>query len=238
MLRRIRSWLWAGRGDLPAFSDGVYDQRYINSLLVGLAMHLDGDWGFQLWVDGEWQKKLSGPGNELHVPVFELIPFSGAHLGGWDRMMEIYSPEHLPRPGERILAVGLDTIITGPIDWLFEWAEAPCGFIADPYQPDTISNSVMTFDHEGARILWEAYQEALETKFEGLKMFDRPSEMMLMRKVWEQHRWPLLEDMPSRLLSYKAHSPHVGASVVYFHGSPKPHELSTDTPLGRLWHET
>lgn len=246
-MKLIRSWLWEPAGkDLPEFTRH-YDERYVWALIAGLGRNLTPPWKLQLWVDKYWLDALfqflfSKP---LMVPLLELIPFKGPDVGGWSRMMDIYRPEYQPEGSERILAVGLDTIITGNCDWLFAWDEAPAGFIRDPFQSTTISNSVSTFNRCGATELWRRHVHAVQLGYAGLTQFDRPSEMHLMREWWELGRWsendgckrmPCLEESPKRLLSYKAHVlPTKGkridgdTSIVYFHGAPKPHELSVSS---------
>lgn len=241
--KRVRSWLWKPVGDLPSFTTG-YDERYVEALLRGLTRNLSPPWRLELWVDDYWEEKLC-PDSFL-----SLIPFSGQDAGGWTRMLEIFS--YPPDPGERILALGLDSLITGNCDWLFEWKEAPCGFIRDPLNPGTISNSVMTFDLQGAADLWSRYVEIRRGSArrrdrrqagfpDDLRIFGCPSEMMLMRRYWEERPTPLLEDEPRKLLSYKCHTrggiPPAGfdPSIVYFHGSPKPHELPREHPLWPLF---
>lgn len=240
---RIRSWLWRGRNDLPGFSDNVYGLEYVRALLGGLGRNLTGRWQLELWVDDFWAPHVEALW--LEVPLsrttLSTVRFRGDDAGGWSRMLEIFHPEHAPARGERILAVGLDSIFVGPCDWLFDWKKAPCGWIVDPYYPKTISNSVMTFNEEGASLLWERYQDAKAKDFSGARIFDLPSEMMLMRQVQEEKRWPVLEETPRRLLSYKAHTaqgvpkdPACDPRVIYFHGSPKPGELAATNPL--RWH--
>ncbi len=255
-MKLIRSWLWQPEGEeLPEFTRH-YDARYVWALIAGLGRNLTPPWKLQLWVDKEWEFRLFQElaHRPLMVPFLELVPFTGHDCGGWSRMMEIYRPGCRPEGSDRVLAVGLDTIITGNCDWLFEWDKAPVGFIRDPFVPTTISNSVSTFNREGAAELWTRHVRALETHYGGLTQFDRPSEMHLMRQWWEaswwngrdrwpendgKHRMPCLEEVPQKLLSYKAHTKHGehrgSPSCIYFHGSPKPHELALENPLYELW---
>ena len=63
-------------------------------------------------------------------------------------------------------------------------------------------------------------------------MFDAPSEMMTFRRLYNDV--PRLDTIfKGRILSYKAHilpKPEriPDTSIIYFHGSPKPHELHED----------
>jgi hypothetical protein len=244
-MKVLRSWLWQPRGDLPSFADS-YDERYVHALLRGMDRWVTPPWKLELWVDEHWYEKLFGSDERLNV-----VKFTGAGCGGWSHMMEIYDPGHWPEaPDKRVVAMGLDTILVGPCDWLWEWNEAPCGFIRDPLVPSTISNSVMTFNQEGASHLWKAFLVSLQDGFEGCKIFDLPSEMMLMRRYWElfdgnlAKPYPCLEEHPRRILSFKAHTKNGSIytmesghepSIVYFHGSPKPHELDESLPLRQLW---
>jgi hypothetical protein len=230
-MRRVRSWLWNKDGKTPDYSDGVYDHKYVYNLLCGLNRYLCPPWHLELWVDEFWYERRLFFEAAHHC--LSLVRFTDEEKGGWTRMMQIYGPEHRPEEGERILAVGMDTIITGDIDWLFEWDEAPCGFPYDPYVTDTICNGVSTFDRKGADILWKAY---LSQDFDNDDMWmgNKPSEMMLMRKVWKEHGWPVLDD--STLFSFKAHYQQKREGtpcIVYFHGIPKPHDIGG--PLRFMW---
>ena len=244
-LKRIRSWLWQPTGDLPSFTEG-YDERYVAALMSGLGRHVTLPWRLELYCDRHWFDRLNEwlkghpqwLATDMLLPILMQEPFNG-----WAHMMEIFKPEHhRPARGERILAVGIDTIIVGDCDWLFEWDEADCGWIADPYAKGTISNSVMTFNNLGAACLWDRYLEAKRQNFpQWCRMFDQPSEMMIMREHFSKYIHPLLEEEPHRLLSYKAHTrdglwwPGTPVSIVYFHGSPKPHELPFGHPLLSHW---
>lgn len=247
--KRVVTWLWKPRGDLPEFTT-QYGVEYVRALLTGLGRNLSPPWRLELWVDENWMQALR-LWLEVH-PEFRftdrlrLIPITEPMVG-WAHMMEIFHPDHRPGQGERVLALGLDSIIVGNCDWLFEWDQADCGWIRDPLDSRTISNSVMTYDRNGAMCLWDIYQEAKREKFpKWCRMFDQPSEMMIMREHFSKYIHPLLnEDPPEngpRLLSYKVQTnqgvywPGWDVSVVYFHGSPKPHELPETNPLRQLWH--
>jgi len=178
----------------------------------------------------------------------QLVPFSTYGVGGWSHMMEIFHPDYTaPFSRQRILALGLDPIITGNCDWLFEWENGDCGWIRDPYKPWTICNGVMTFNRAGAADMWNRFMEARESRFSEFLNMGLPSEMVLMRRAWEEggkQEVELLEGKPDKLLSYKAHIPlvalpgeasYIMPSIVYFHGSPKPHELENGHWLKKIW---
>lgn len=235
-MKRIVSWLWKPTGELPGFTEG-YDERYVIALLRGLGRNLTPPWRLELFVDNHWREALESRSLE-HLRLHAITE----PMEGWSHMMQIFSPAHRPARGERILAVGLDTIIVGDCDWLLGWDEADLGWIRDPLSPGTISNSVMTFNSLGAELLWDRYQEAKAQNFPArYRIFDQPSEMMIQRSIYEEHPFPLLEEEPRRLLSYKKHTregvfwPGGRVSVVYFHGSPKPHELEMGNPLLDMW---
>lgn len=225
--------LWRGT-DLPAYSADQYGPRYVEALRRGVVLHADSD--LLMLVDQHYWPMVE----ELGV---EARPFNGLDCGGWSRVLEAFHPFLWPRKGERILVVGLDTVFTGDASWLFSWDEAPIGLPLDPFCDPEVCDAVITANREGCGLVWNAY---LESKKDGMQQdlyMGQPSEMALLRRLSAIHKWPPLETSPAKLLSYKVHlirdeRDWKDASVVYFHGPPKPADLRPADPIYRIWSNT
>ena len=236
-MHRIFCCLWKGE-DLPGFSADKYDVSDVAKLARGFRRHLTVEHEFVLIVDANYDYAAR---TLLPDDLVTVLPMEGWGIGGWSNMLEPYRPGL--RSSERSLLVGLDTIVVGNCDWLFEWDEAPMGLPWDPFQKETVCDAVVTWDKHGAEIVWEAF---LKSRKDGMKchlLFGRPSEMILFRDLWTQLGWPTLELTPKRLLSYKCHVKGRSgrdrswdkASIVYFHGNPKPCHLHKTHPLRQEW---
>ncbi len=217
--RRAVACIWHGT-DLPSYSACRYTQRDVDLLRQGLQRHVrDSD----LVVYAE--------------PPFKGRPFVHEHRGGWSRRLEPFAPEHRPQGSERHVLLDLDLVIVGDSDWLWDWDEAPVGLPRDPYFPREVCSTVVSYNEEGAEIIWDSYQASGMCELRYAR--GCYSEMALLRKLQAEHHWPLLEEEPEKLLSYKVHVkrevPWSSASIVYFHGHPKPGQLPAQHALRREW---
>ena len=217
--------LWQGH-DLPAYSQCKYTPQYVANLAHGLGHDIELVC-YSQHLPSEYQD------------VAEWRPFKHEHKGGWSRRLEVFAPENRPGPGERHVMFDLDTIIVGDCRWLWEWSTNPIGCPRDPYFLNEVCSTVISYDEQGAEALWDAYQAG--------EMHDlryargRYSEMALIRHLYRSQPGLVgtLETEPLKLLSYKVHVkgeiPWHEASLVYFHGNPKPHDLPEKHALKRIW---
>ena len=212
---RVATCLWTNGGDLPRFSAGVYDESYVDALRRGLARH---------WPQAE-------------LEVLRDEDFAERNWPGWWRRFEAFRPEFWPEGSERLVLLDLDQILVGDCSWLGEWSEAPVGLPRDPFFPDLACSTIISVDREGAELLWKAATTVKPTAYQYM---GAPSEMALLRTLAKRHGWAPLEPEPKKLLSYKVHvlrerMPWEDASIVYFHGKPKPADLKADDPLRLAW---
>jgi len=227
--------LWNGT-DLPNYSGGVYDLTWVDRLHRNIQRRLPGG-SLTVLVDMfYWDKIVQtyGPAVPYHV-----IPLLELGIGGWSNVLEIFAPDLRPAEGQRHLAVGLDTVFISDPSWLFQWCAAPVGLPRDPIFTKTVCDAVISFDAEGASIVWDEFQRASDSRMSRYLMMNRPSEMMLLRSLWDKYQWPMLEPEPRQLLSYKCHVQKTGlcpeTSVVYFHGRPKMIDLPQTDPIRMEW---
>jgi len=131
---------------------------------------------------------------------------------GWWGKIEQFPPK------ERIILMDIDLVITGNIDFLFEYQGPFCAW-RDPWA-DGLNGSVHS--------IAEGFGESLRAEFE------RQPETY-MRRYYSDQEFLRDHTVPDYwhdglIQSYKAdnceHSPGA-ARIVVFHGHPKPHEIKT-----------
>ena len=246
MKQRVMVTLWRDeKADLPGYSGNVYDEQWVANLARNVKRQLpNGE--LVVVADTFYCRRLieAGEQNLPELKEVQIVPMLGVGIGGWSNVFELWRPELWPEEGARHLAVGLDTVFVGDPSWLFRWDEGHVGVPFDPYHHPEVCDAVISFDKAGAAMLWN---EFLHSKGDGMKQdhyMGRPSEMALIRRMHRERGAPwvaALELMPERLLSYKCHVKtgevpvQSTTSVVYFHGTPKPHQLGTDDPIRKEW---
>lgn len=175
--------------------------------------------------------------DELRAACDEVTPFDGSELPGFGRLLEWFNPRIAWEPWEgRRIAVGLDTVFTGSLDWLAEWDEAPVGLPRDPSIDWAPCSGVATWDRAGAEIVWRLRETMAP---DAMRRGDFICDLTMLRVAHAEHGWPFLEDRPERVLSHPVHvatrGNHDGASVVYFHGAEKPWHLPAGDPVRKIW---
>lgn len=143
-------------------------------------------------------------------------------LHGWWAKLFLFSEGAFPK-GERVLYFDLDTVITGPLDAIARY-DGVFAILKDAYRPKGLQSAVMAWKAGTLTEIWEGWnlagrhqpaggdQEFIES-FSGLRM-----------------RLDLWQDIfPNMFRSYKVECRNgipKGTSVVFFHGNPRPHEVT------------
>jgi FkbM family methyltransferase len=149
-------------------------------------------------------------------------------LNGWWNKLALFDDGVFPK-GDRVLYFDLDVVITGPLDKIAEY-KGDFAILEDPWRFGTFNSSVM---------LWEAGTKGhIYTKWLEAGMPNTPGG----DQSWITQVNPVADSLqglfPGRLKSYKAHAAREGiqpgTSVVYFHGRPRPHEV-TDGWVPDIW---
>jgi len=227
---KVITALWKGE-NLPRHSNDVYGPEYVENLAQGVQEHIP-DSELLVLTDAHYWHRLSDSSARV-------LALDGYGVGGWSNILEMFRPDLWPCAGERMLGMGLDTVIVGDCSWLWEWDESPVGLPLDPYYAPLPCNGVMTWDREGAQLVWEAFLESRRARMARHLYARRPSEMALLRDLYARLGWVPLEHTHRRLLSYKVHvkngMPVEDASIVYFHGSPTPADLPESDPIRQCW---
>ena len=228
MTRYVHTCLWKGK-DVP-HEYGVAD---VVRLETNMLQHIP-DATLVCHVDDAHHKAV-----DLAIKGI-TVPFLGLGVGGWSNVLELFGWSHVWEPKERHLAVGLDTVFVGNCDWLFEWSADPVGLPLDPYAAPVPCDAVISFSMRGSIATWGEFLESRQSGMKGDLYANKPSEMALLRRMYAENGWRPLEKKPHRLLSYKKHVRDErrsidGASIVYFHGKPKPTDLPKDDPVFKAW---
>ena len=122
---------------------------------------------------------------------------------------------------DRLVLMGLDTIIVGDLTELFAYRGA-LAIPRDPYRPQNPCNAVV-----------------LSTTREDIAESNATSDMNALELF--EHEY--LDDLfPGQVLSYKAHvrdgngdALPEGVRIIYFHGEPKPHLLTDRKWIQENW---
>lgn len=144
------------------------------------------------------------------------------HLIGWFNKIALFKDGLFPR-GDRILYLDLDTVITGKLDDLVAY-DGPLALLRDFYRPLGAQSSVMAWKAGQHTEIWDSY---VDESFPNVPGGDQ---------AWIEAFSPavLQDSFPSMFASYKAHNcrsaPPKEASVIVFHGKPRPHECGGWVP--------
>lgn len=143
---------------------------------------------------------------------FECVTQS-RHAGWWGKL-ELFPPK------ERIVFLDLDVVITGNIDWLFDYNGPFCAW-EDP-RPGKYNTSVMS--------IAPGVGKALRDKFElvpgEIKRTYYSDQEYVTAMLGVHDTWQKIA--PGKVKSYKYDHLQEGpgdAAIVVFHGDPKPHAI-------------
>lgn len=243
-MRHVIATLWVG-DDLPDYSANKYGIRDVVRLWRGMRQHVT-DGVLHVLCDDVMLNQLRFS-SEMMPFLMEDTKSCLLHrmrkvgIGGWSNVLEAFHPAFWKDIGspDRVLLVGLDTVFVRNSDWLFDWNQAAVGIPCDPFVPEENPpcDAVVTYGEEGRKLVWDEYERTRPLDPFPHLYNDQPSEMALLRHLHTQHQWPLLEGLRrEKLISYKGcHVSQDGvpetATIVYFHGTPKPSELPIDDPM-------
>ena len=142
-----------------------------------------------------------------------------AGLNGWWAKLYLFSPAAFAA-GEEILYFDLDTLIVGPLDAIASY-RGDLAMLRDFYQPSRQASGVMAWKAGKHAEIWENWCAAGQPRVEGGD------------QAWIESIVPdiaiLQDEFPGLIVSYKVHCrplPPRGASIVCFHGLPRPHNAA------------
>ena len=247
---KIVTALFDGRQTDVPHSTGIYNAAYVDKLYRGIKRNLTIPFEFICLVDMNYKFE-----EDIKAVRFKR----SVDQYGWMSLMEMYRPDLCE--GIRF-TIGLDTIITGPIDDIVTSSVSKFAACTDPMYPEKICNAVTLSTPEFCEEFWGMW-EGNETKLipESKLILENvapvPSEMVLMRKYYGDS--PRIDKVfPNKILSYKVHVKQSEypfdklegesinmnqyrlelidqSSIIYFHGWPKPHHIANQAWVQENW---
>jgi lipopolysaccharide biosynthesis glycosyltransferase len=149
--------------------------------------------------------------------------------------MELFRPGLL---SGSVLYIDLDTIICGDIRNLLCLKSAFAG-VDDFYKPGTLNSSVMVFNPRPLKFLYEKMVEEWQLCISGKSPWRSDQEFIEASLKEKNLIWAKLQASVPGIVSYKVSvrpsGEYKNATLVCFHGKPKPHELAKNNPLLLHW---
>lgn len=153
-----------------------------------------------------------------------------ADLKGWWAKLYLFSPDAFPK-GERVLYFDLDTVITGPLDEIAAY-DGPFAILGDVYRGPVFDKPAL----QSAVMAWEVGMFGTRTlqsiwdmwNFQGRPEVAGGDQAWIEQMDLHPDLWQNL--FPGQFRSYKVSCTEYvpkGTSVVFFHGRPRPHEVTT-----------
>ncbi|MFO1183593.1 MAG: FkbM family methyltransferase [Bauldia sp.] len=159
------------------------------------------------------------PDAAAYNPGISLKPLPVPGLGGWWNKLALFKADLFPA-GDRVLFLDLDTVIAGRLDEIAAY-DGPFAILRDFLRPRGWQSSVMAWPAGFGEGIWTAYDKAGRPEIPGGDQAWIEA-MISHADVWQ-------DLFPGRFVSYKQSRGAVPetASVVVFHGEPRPHQVLT-----------
>lgn len=200
----IATLLWDANGGSQHFSK-MYDESWVCRLLQGFQRNLSLPFRFVLFTD-----------RERHLPAEVIQQRMTAKQPSYGDCIE---PYRLNMP---MILVGLDTVITGPVNHLATYCMVAdkIALPRDPYSPERCCNGVALVP-AGQREVYDDWRGENDM-------------------AWLRARPHVFIDdlFPGQVVSYKGQVKKNGlgdARIVYFHGNEKPRELTDQPWIRKHW---
>lgn len=217
----IVTFLWGDFG-------GNKPYLYLNRLYNGLCRSLNHDFRFITFIDRKNVYKCVGNTNPY-------IQFVDLHSPRWKKCLpKLYMYKRGVIEADRIVALDIDTIITGDVTKLFTYN---LDFITClmPRNPRRTDGGITAFNPETMHYLWDVFVSQPDKVLSQTKGRER-----IFYRKYIQHKVHYWQDLfPNKVVSYKRHiKPNVvnieDTSLVRFHGKPKPHTLNNEV-IRKYW---
>lgn len=190
--------------------------EYTNILYDSIKRNLPKDYAFKfvVFLDKGWEE---GYHPDIHKYMLRHDP---PVVGWWNKLSLFKSGVF--HEGERVLYLDLSCVITGSMQLLLEYT-GPFTALSDLFEGKRVQSSVMAWAAGENREIWDKYAGA------GFPQNDPEGDQWWIDTVFalKTQRWQTI--LPRMIQSYKAGMAEVlppDASVLVFHGYPKPHDLT------------
>lgn len=221
----------------------LYDWTYVERLYSMLSRHLSMGLRFHVYTEHD---RSVPPHMIKHC--LEDWPGVKGHRRGWWYKMQLFNPEH--HQGN-LLYLDLDTIIVNNIDWAvcsdtkYFWTIKD--FVRLQYPTNKMNSSMMWWNVSEFAWVWHQFnaqdKNTITRRYHGDQDYLHVTVAQQIRhwedrqfQSWRWQCWDGGYDFSHR----KHRKPGAGAqldpdaSVIVFHGSPKPHQI-TDPVIQQLW---
>jgi uncharacterized Rossmann fold enzyme len=149
----------------------------------------------------------------------ETRPLEPGLIGWWNKL-SLFKNESFPL-GDRVFFLDLDTVITGKLDDLMSYSGEFA--LQRDFFTYNLGSAVMAWEAGTMQYIWDAFEAAGRPDTPG-------GDQAFITQVCPNPKF-LCDIFPGSLVSFKRHClpyPPRSASVVCFHGEPKPHEVDVD----------
>lgn len=142
-------------------------------------------------------------------------------LSGWWNKLALFRRDGFA-PGERVLYLDLDTVVTGSLDDIAAYS-GRFAIMRDVFRPDGMQSAIMAWEAGALGHIWETWERA------GRPQFNKLGDQSFIEQM--QPEADRLQDLfPGQIVSFKKDCrPIAGippdARIVAFHGLPRPHEV-------------
>jgi hypothetical protein len=135
---------------------------------------------------------------------------------GWWAKMELFCPH---KAGD-LLYFDLDTMFVGPLDDVA--AVRGPAIMRDVYRPAGLQSSMMHIPQSTKAEIWRAF---ISDPAGHMARHAIGGDQTFLEQFWSDKAARWQDVCPGRVVSYKVDGVKPGASVVIFHGAPKPRDL-------------
>jgi hypothetical protein len=222
-----------------------YDWRYVENLYSMLTRALPGGIRFHVYTEHD----RSVPPHMIKHILTEWPGIEGPKKSWWYKM-QMFNPEHY---SGNLLYLDLDTVVVRDLSWIsnldtrYFWAIRDFRYLQNPHHTG-FNSSVMWWNVSYFSWIWEQFSQSnikqVTKNNPGdqdyiTKVIDINQRRFFEDRMFESFRWQCL-DGGYNFQRRQHKSPGSGVtiapdtSVVIFHGSPKPHQIS-DTTITQLW---
>jgi len=184
-----------------------YGPEYPNRLAAMVKRHMTEPYEFICLTDN---------GKDLNC---DWSPIKEKYPGWWSKML-LFKPHPVVK-GRRVLFLDLDTLIIGPLKELTLY-NGPFCILRDFYRPEGYGSAVMSISAGYGGHIWESFIKD-PAYWISMKGGDQDC---IKRNVNNADLWQ--DRYPGKVVSYKVDcqsGPPPGASVVCFHGVPRPADV-------------
>ena len=222
-----------------------YDWRYVENLYSMLVRALPSGIRFHVYTEHD----RSVPPHMIKHILTEWPGIAGPKKSWWYKM-QMFNPEH---HSGNLLYLDLDTVVVRDLSWIanldarYFWAIRDFRYLQNPHHVG-FNSSVMWWNVSHFSWIWEQFSKSdikqLTKTNPGdqdyiTKVIDINQRRFFEDRMFESFRWQCL-DGGYNFQRRQHKSPGSGVkiapntSVVIFHGSPKPHQIS-DATITQLW---